>query len=49
VEAVSLMVSELAATQLSGMISDQKGMCARLNPSFTYGGSLVDYFYVVSY
>jgi hypothetical protein len=44
VEAVSLMVSESAATQLLVMISEQPRLCARPNPGINSGGSLVDYF-----
>jgi len=47
-EALSLMVSESAATQLSVMIFDQQGLCAQTNPGFTCGGSLVDCFWVGS-
>jgi len=45
-EAVSLMVSESTATQLSVMIFNQQGLCERTNPGFTCGGSLVDCFWV---
>jgi hypothetical protein len=35
-EALSLMVSESAATQLSVMISDLIELCARMNPGFSW-------------
>jgi hypothetical protein len=43
-EALPLMVSQSAATQLSVMISNLTELCERTNPGFNCGGSLVDVF-----
>jgi hypothetical protein len=48
VEALSLMVSESAATQLSVTISDQQGLCAWTKPSVSWGRSFGDDFRAVS-
>jgi len=43
-KALSLMVSKSAATQLSLTIFESTEQCARTNPGFCWGGSLVDAF-----